>query len=523
MSDGAARRPGREESEMAMDRGLRHRGPGVWRAVVWVLIGAGLSATTASAQSPAGSAVSLTLEEALLLGLERNRELIDARLELENADQQVREAWGNVYPTLELTTSYTRSLTVPGVFLPRIFVDPNADPDELIAVKFGAENNWALNIRAEQPLFRAAAFIGVGAAGRYRMYQEEVVRGRAQAVATRIRLAYYDVLLAEESARLSENAVARVRQALEETRAQQRAGVGSTYDVLRLEVELANLETAVRRAQNAVVAAKRQLAIEVGLDPDEPIAVSGSLAALDLGEEAENDEANRELLRFVGFVDPGEDESAREDVVRDALIRRSELRQLELLEGLREAELKAEWSGFLPTVSLFGTYQINAQQSGTPDFFGSSAAERAYGRQVGVQVTLPIFSGFQRPARVEQRRVAVRRVRTQQDLAAQQVEAQVRTLLDQVDEARERAEAQRFAVEQAQRGHDIASVQFREGIGSRLELTDAELALRQSEFNYAEAVYDYLVARARLDEAVGSVPVRGVGGRLTLDGTGIEP
>ena len=61
-------------------------------------------------------------------------------------------------------------------------------------------------------------------------------------------------------------------------------------------------------------------------------------------------------------------------------------------------------------------------------------------------------------------------------------------------------------MEQAQRGYEIASAQFREGLGSRLELTDAEVALRQSEFNYAQAVYDALAARAAWTKAVGIVP-----------------
>ena len=60
---------------------------------------------------------------------------------------------------------------------------------------------------------------------------------------------------------------------------------------------------------------------------------------------------------------------------------------------------------------------------------------------------------------------------------------------------------------QAQRGFEIATAQYREGLGSQLELTDSEVALRESEFNYAQAVYDYLVARARLDEATGNVPL----------------
>ena len=68
-------------------------------------------------------------------------------------------------------------------------------------------------------------------------------------------------------------------------------------------------------------------------------------------------------------------------------------------------------------------------------------------------------------------------------------------------------ESEALAALLAQRGFEIASAQYREGIGSQLELTDAEVALRQSEFNYAQAVYDYLVFRAQLDEAVGQVPM----------------
>ena len=64
-----------------------------------------------------------------------------------------------------------------------------------------------------------------------------------------------------------------------------------------------------------------------------------------------------------------------------------------------------------------------------------------------------------------------------------------------------------MAVEQAQRGFEIASAQYREGLGSQLEITDSEVALRVSEFNYAQAVYDYLVAEAQLDQAVGQVPM----------------
>jgi outer membrane protein TolC len=86
-------------------------------------------------------------------------------------------------------------------------------------------------------------------------------------------------------------------------------------------------------------------------------------------------------------------------------------------------------------------------------------------------------------------------------------ESQIRGLVESADEALARARAQRLAVTQAGRGFEIASAQYREGLGSQLELTDSEVALRQSEFNYAQAVYDYLIARAQLDQATGQVPL----------------
>lgn len=450
-----------------------------------MLMGAVLPGDVMAQRSP------LTLDRAVDMALDANRDLRDATLGLEVARRQVREAWGSVYPSVNANATYTRNLTVPGTFMPRIFFDPDAGPDDLMLVRFGSDNMWNMSLRAEQPVFRAAAFIGVGAAGRYEALQQEVVRGRSQAVVARVHVSFYDVLLADEAVRLTESTVARIRQTLDETRRMERAGVASSYDVLRLEVELANVEPALRRARNHARAARRALAVELGVAELDSVDVAGTLAEV-LGERAP-------------VLNGAADETVVNDLVQNAMAHRSELRQLRLMESLRRAEMRAEQSEYLPQVSVFGTYSVAAQQSGGPVFFGSSDAQRSYGRQVGVMVTMPLFSGMQRPARVAQRRIAVEQIRTQLALVEDQVEHQVRTFVEQASEAGDRTAAQQLAVRQAQRGYEIAALQYREGISSTLELTDAENALRQSEFNYAEAVYDYLVARARLHEATGNM------------------
>jgi outer membrane protein TolC len=492
---------------MAMEEGrvaMGGRGKGAMMAgalAASVLAPAALPAA-AIAQEPEQV---LGIEQAVRTALESNRDLIAARHGFVTAQEQVSEAWGGVYPSVNLDASYSRNISPTVNFLPAAIFDPTAGPDDYIGVQFGADNQWSSNISIEQPLFRPSLFVAVGAAGRYEGLQGEVVRGEAHGVVTQVRTSYYDLLLAQEQARLTENSVERVRHLLKETRALNRAGLTSDYDVLRLEVELANLEPNLRRAQNAVLQGRRQLAIQLDLPEAESLRVSGSLAEMDLDDPAANGPANREILAFMGFE--GEGAEGLEEAVGAAVELRSDVRQLELTQELRHAEMRLEQVEYLPEVTLFGNYIISAQDNGSPNFFAAGDGQRAYSRIVGVRLSIPIFTGFSRDARIDQRRAGLRQAEIQTRQGVDLAQSEVRTLLETADEALLRARAQRLAVGQAQRGFEIASAQYREGLSGQLELTDAENALRQSEFNYAQAVYDYLVARARLDQATGRVPL----------------
>lgn len=466
------------------------------------LTAVGLAVGTLAGAKPivaqAGSGPEITLDQAIRQALDSNRDLAAARLDLATARGQVREAWSAVYPTIDATASYTRNLDVPGQFLPAIIFDPEADPDELVLVRFGSDNNWFGNLRLEQPLFRAGVFLGLGAASRYERLQVETVRGSAQEIVTRTKQLYFDVLLAEEAVRLNEESVRRVRQALEETQAMQRAGLVGDYDVLRLEVELANLEPALRRARNDAAAARRNLAVQLAMEDVEDLRVAGALGSIDLSPDG--DRTDPLLASF------GVDIETADNLVALAMRNRSDIRQVELTEDLRRTELRAEQAGYLPEISLFANYQFSAQANGGVNPFDWGSGRSVRSPSAGIQVTVPIFGGFRRPARTDQLRAGLAQVRTQAEQLAAQVENEVLTLVDRVEEARMRAIAQQRAVTQATRGYEIASAQFREGLGSRLELTDAEVALRESEFNFAQAVHDYLTARAQLDQAVGMVP-----------------
>jgi outer membrane protein len=387
-------------------------------------------------------------------------------------------------------------------------------------VRIGTDNQWWAQARATQPLFNAAAFLGVGAADRYETLQQEVVRGRAHQVATETRLRYYDVLLADEQLRLTTNGLVRVRQVLDETRKLHRAGLASEYDVLRLEVELSNLEPNDARSRNAAEAARRSLAVAMGAESLEGVELAGSLLTVPLpapGGEQDPGVSAGELVLDRGFA---AERLPVEEAVAVAFDGRSEIRQLRLMRELRETERRVEISQYLPRISLFGTWTAVGQGNDPLTFFGD---QNYNARAVGLEVSVPIFSGFQRPARVSRLTAVVQDVEAQLELARDRTEHEVKTLRDQVREAYDRAVAQRRAVEQATRGYEIARREYGAGIGSQLQVTDAELALRQSEFNYAQAVHDYLTAQAQLDAAVGVVPGVDAGDIVALENKAGRP
>ncbi len=440
------------------------------------------------------------------MAIERSLDLDNARFQLGVAQGQVSEAWSEAWPSLSLNSNYTRNIVPQVSFLPARIFDPTASDGDFIPIQFGADNLWNLGVNVEQKIVDPGVFVGLRAVSRVRVLQEEALRGRTQQVVTRVRIAVYDLLLAQEEVRLTRNSLRRVRQALDETRAMAESGMAELYDVLRLEVELANLEPTLRRAENRHSAARRAIATELALDPETPIDVAGELAEMDLERPEANSPANLDILGFRGIEEGHVGDLA--EIVRGIAQERPDVRQAVVTEELRGIEVRLEQVENLPRVTAFGSYGLAAQQNGGPDFFGTSR-QRGSSRQVGVNVTIPLFSAVGRQARIRQRRMTHEQARTQARLARDQAEIQVRNFMDQIQEARQRVDAQRLAVTQAGRGYEIASAQYREGLAGRLELTDAEVALRQSEFNYAQAVYDYLAAGARLDEAAGRVPLVG--------------
>ena len=337
-----------------------------------------LLATDLVAQDAAAQTRTLSLRDAMVAALRNSKAIDGAEARVRGADQQVREAWSNVLPDITTDFAYTRNVQVQEGFLPAFIFDPEAPPNELVPVRFGSDNTWRAGISLSQALFELDVFIGLGAADRFRALEQERYRGTTQNVVTNVRQRYFDGLVAQAAVLLIGRSVERLRETLEETRALNRAGLSSNYDVLRIEVQLANIEPDLRRAGNAVLAAKRQLLVEIGMSPETPIELEGALVAIDVDSLGRNEGAQADLIALSGIEDilPNELDEAY-TVARQ---QRSDLRQIRLDLILEEAQRNAQKADFFPKLSLFANYQVLSQQNDPVNFFGQSNHDRVASR-----------------------------------------------------------------------------------------------------------------------------------------------
>ena len=120
--------------------------------------------------------LTLTLEQALKVAVENNRELKSARMDMEKSDYRVNEAIGTALPNISASGQYSRALKKSVFFLPGFFVDPKAPADKIIAVEIGADNSLQFGFQATQILFNSAVFTGVGTAKIYQQASRDVYR-----------------------------------------------------------------------------------------------------------------------------------------------------------------------------------------------------------------------------------------------------------------------------------------------------------------------------------------------------------
>ncbi|MEX0904213.1 MAG: TolC family protein [Balneolaceae bacterium] len=444
---------------------------------------------------------SLSLEQAIHLSVANNPEIKRALLLVEDADQQVRLAWSEVLPEVTTSATYTRNVEIPVNFVPARAFDPNAPEDELVPLQFGTDNNWQGGVTVSQNIFRGEAIVGISSSALYKSAQQENMRATIQQIITQSRKAYHAALVARERHRLQVTTVERLEENLRENRLRLQAGLIDEYDVLRLEVQLANQEPQLVEAQLEIEESFRNLKEIMGLPLELDMEIEGNLSEYEVNQ-TENQQNENDGIRRIDQATPlpvAEDNHAL-NIMRE---NRGDLRALQVQEDLKDREIMALKSRFLPTITADYNLQWTSAQAGSPRPFENEVRYQT----LVFNVSFPLFTGFQRMANFDIAQIEKKDIQVQQWATEKMALNEHESALNRIYNLKETVSARRHAVEQAQRGYEIATRRLSNGIGSQLDVSEAELQVREAELNYALLVFEYLDAKADFDLSIGLVPL----------------
>lgn len=268
-----------------------------------------------------------------------------------------------------------------------------------------------------------------------------------------------------------------VKANLDNVRSLYQHGNVAEFELLRAEVQLANTEPLFISAENNFVLAKEALKNLVGIPQDQEIEVQG------------------------GFTYEQIPETVMTQAERSALSTNPFITQLAFQESILQKNVTIERSDYFPTLSLVGSYQWQSENN-TLHFSDYMWAKTF---NVGLQVSYPLFDGLRRSARVRQAKLDREKVHYTRLKAEEGLEIQIQAANLKMTEAKKRILGQERSIEQAEKAVRIAQTRFKSGVGTHLELLDTQVAMTLAQTNYAHAIYDYLIAQAEWQYAVGSI------------------
>jgi outer membrane protein len=424
-----------------------------------------LFSTPLLSQEPA-SPDRLTLKEAVETALRQHPTLLAARGFTRAQEARVGEVKSSLFPHLNLIADYRRGTanfapsSQSGSSVNRFFTGTEASNTSF--------NNYTTALSLQQLIFD---FGKTGAdidAARNTLqgtrWDEESSR---RTVVLDVKVAYFGLLQARRLVLVNEETVRQFEEHLRQSEGFYKAGTRPKFDVTKAEVDLTNAQLNLIKARNAAEVARVTLLNSMGV-PDRPI------------EEMED------LLSFQKF------NITQQEALEEALRERPDLLSLSAKRRSAEAQVRSVRRSYFPVLSGMADYTYQGQ-----DF------PLVWNWDVGLNLTFPLFSGFQTKSQVAEARANVEASQANEEVLRQAIFLEVRQDYLNLLEAEERVRTSDVVVRQAEENLELANGRFQAGVGTSVERTDAQVTLANAKTTQVQALYDYRVAEANLEKAMG--------------------
>ena len=452
----------------------------------------------------------ITLDQALQIALSENVSVKVADKEIERTQYAKKGTYASLFPQIDISGAYQRTIKkqvmymdfdmsslggVPGegtgsgtsagegtgaggsnTQTPEGGEANAGSPSLANGMEVGRWNTWSAGVSAAMPIVNAQLWESIKVSGKSVELAVEKARASRLDMVSQVKNAYFATLLAKEAfdvyKQVYENAVSNY----EETQKKYNVQKASELELARAKTNVANAIPNVYSAESNVILSLWQLKAVMGVDLDLNIDVDGAL-----------EDYSTQMMRDINEIDSL------------SLSNNTTMRQLAIQAEQLASSIRVQKFANIPTLSLGFNFSMNAM---TNDFNFSQYRWTPYS-YVGLSLSIPVFAGGKRYQAIRQAKNQYEQVQLQTTNTERQLKIAIRQSLNTMETSMKTYYSSIEAVNMAQKAYDIAEKSYQVGRSTLIELNDAQLALTQARLGQSQAIYNFVIAKAQLENTLG--------------------
>ena len=417
-----------------------------------------------------------TIQQCIDYAKKNNVQVKNALLNVQIQTQVNRGITSAALPQLNGSASTMNYLDIPTTLIPaQIFGGPAGT---YAPVKFGTKYTASASLQLQQLLFDGQVFVGLQARAASMQYQQKALEVTEESIKVNIYKIYYQLVVSKSQIELLDANIDRLEKLLKDVKEIYKNGFAEQLDIDKLTVQLSNIKTEKEKVVNAIEMGYMGLKTLIGMPVKESIVLKDTISY---------DDIKTGLLTDTSAV----------------YNNRKEFQYLETIKHLNEYNIKRYKLAYIPTIAAVGAYSKNAQRNKFTFFEKGDWFTTTY---IGINVSIPIFDGFNKDSKIKQSRFELQQTLNTIDNFKLSVDNDVAQSTLKFNSAISTLESQKRNMVLAETVYNQTKKKFEAGTGSNTEINTAQTDLKAAQTNYISAMYDAVIAKIDYLKAIGKLP-----------------
>ncbi len=417
-----------------------------------------------------------TIQEAVAYAKKNAAASKNALVDIQDAELQIQELKQTGLPQVTGQFQYSYNAIVPSVILPADTFDPTAPEGAVTTAQFGVAWGAQTAIAVNQLIFDGSYLVGLRAAATYRELAAKNKLQNDVTITEAVTKAYYSALVAEERAKILDLNACRLDSLIRDTEILFKEGFAEGIDVMRLQVQRNNILTEQQKVRNLIDLSYQLLKFQMGYRLENPLVLEDKLEGSDIT-----------ALRLISNmpVDYGN---------------RIEYSLLETQRKLAELNMERIQKGALPFVFFSGNIGANHGNRRFNPFENWFTLST-----LSLSANIPIYDSGIRKTQTQRQRLNLIKLDNGAEQLKESFELQNSQAITNLTNGIQTLDVQQRNVDLAKDVLRVSNIKYKEGVGSNIEVINAESSLKEAQTNYFAALYDVLIAKVDLDLARGDL------------------